>query len=409
MNPLQTFLVALRALGRNRLRSALTALGIIIGVAAVVSMVAIGEGAKARVQDAFAALGSNLLILTTGSSLQGGVHGGAGSQPTVTYEDLDALRTQAPAVRWAVPVMRATLSVVSEEQNWSTGVIGTEPDYFAIRTWPAAIGRLLEPADEESAAKVTVLGRTTCDQLFRDPADALGATVRLRGAPYLVVGVLARKGQSPMGQDYDDTAVIPARTFRARIQGGLLRTINGAVFISCATQAATYLAQEQITDLLRTRHRLTDSDADDFAVRNLSDMAAAMEDGQRTLSTLLASIAAVSLLVGGIGIMNIMLVSVTERTREIGLRMAVGARPRHILLQFLLEAGLLSIAGGLVGIALGAGGAWWTAWRFGWEARLDPVVMVVAVAFSAAIGIAFGLYPARKASRLDPIEALRFE
>ncbi len=409
MDPFQTLLVALRALLRNRMRSALTALGIIIGVAAVVAMVAIGEGAKAKVQDAFAALGSNLLILAPGSSLQGGMHGGSGTQPTLTWDDLTAIRTEAPAVLLAAAVLRTNASVISEGQNWWTTVIGSEPEYFQIRSWSASVGRLLEPGDGDGTAKVAVLGETVGRELFGDPAQALGATIRIKGSPYTVIGILTRKGQSPMGQDYDDTVVVPARTFRDKIQGGLARYLSGAVFLGAASPAATRQAQEQVTALLRERHRLAEVDPDDFALRNLTEMAEALQEGQRTIATLLASIAAVSLLVGGIGIMNIMLVSVTERTREIGLRMAVGAKPRHILLQFLLESSLLAFAGGLIGIAFGAAGATWVAWRFGWDIRLDPLVMVGSVGFSAAVGIVFGLYPARKASQLDPIDALRFE
>jgi putative ABC transport system permease protein len=406
---LQTVRVALRALLRNKLRSFLTALGIIIGVAAVIAMVAIGEGAKANVEATFAAMGTNLLVVMSGSTTAGGSRGGFGSMPTLTWGDLKAIQSQAPAVGYAAPTLRASSQVLSEDQNWTTSVTGTTPDYFLIRQWPINLGRLFTSADDDGGAKVTVLGQTVCDQLYGPGADPIGKVVRIANVPFEVIGVLARKGQSPMGQDYDDAAFVPEATFRAKIQGGLENYISGAIMVGAVGADATDRAQAEITDLLRDRHHLADGISADFDIRNLAEIAAASEQGTKTLTTLLASIALVSLLVGGIGIMNIMLVSVTERTREIGLRMAIGAKPRNILAQFLVEALALSTAGGLIGVALGLLTAQQLALKFSWPMLFEPVVVFVAVGFSGLVGVVFGLYPARKASQLDPIDALRYE
>jgi putative ABC transport system permease protein len=297
---------------------------------------------------------------------------------------------------------------MSEDQNWATQVSGTSPEYFQIRSWAVERGRGLLDSDLDSSAKVVVLGQTVVDKLF-GAVDPVGQTVRIKNIPFEVVGVLARKGQSPMGQDYDDAAFVPQTTFQTKIQGGLQKFINGTIFIGATSADATERAETQVANLLRDRHHLQFGAEDDFSIRNLTEMANAQAEGTRTLTTLLASIAGVSLLVGGIGIMNIMLVSVTERTREIGVRMAVGAKRRHILLQFLTEALTLAIAGGLVGVALGVFSAGRLAAQFGWPMLVRPDVVVVSVAFSGLVGVVFGLYPARKASRLDPIEALRFE
>ena len=409
MNPLETLRVAWRALGRNKLRSFLTALGIVIGVGAVIAMVAIGDGAKARVEQSFAAMGSNMLIVMPGSTSSGGVQGGFGSMPTLTWDDLRAIQTEVPSVRYAAPALRTTTSVVAEDQNWTTSVNGTSPAYFAIRSWSAARGAIFNASDVDSGTKVVVLGQTVADKLFGPGAEAVGTTVRIKGVPFEVVGVLAAKGQSPMGQDYDDAVFVPYTTFQSKLQGGLKNVIAGVLFIGATDADATSVAERQITALLRDRHHLASGADDDFSIRNLTEMASATQEGTKTLTTLLAAIAAVSLLVGGIGIMNIMLVSVTERTREIGVRMAVGARPRDILLQFLVEALALSVAGGAIGVALGVSGAAWLARTMGWPMLVRPDVIAIAVVFSGLVGVGFGLYPAQKASRLDPIQALRFE
>jgi putative ABC transport system permease protein len=409
VNLLQTFRVALRALLRNKLRSFLTALGIVIGVGAVIAMVAIGEGAKARVQAAFASMGANLLVIMSGTTRAGGSMGGFGSMPTLTWEDLAAIRNEVPSVRAAAAVLQSSTPIVSEDQNWTTNVVGTSPDYFVARNWQVALGQNITDSDVDTGSKVVVLGETVVNQLFGPNADPIGHVVRIRNVPFMVIGVMSSKGQSPMGQDYDDTALVPQSTFQAKIRGGLQKYVAGAIFVSAHTPEDAARAQSQISGLLRERHHILPDQDDDFSLRSLSEMASAQEEGTRTLTTLLASIAAVSLLVGGIGIMNIMLVSVTERTREIGLRMAIGAKPRNILAQFLVESLVLSVAGGIIGVVLGLLTARNLAARFDWPLLIRPDIIVIAVGFSAAVGVVFGLYPARKASQLDPIDALRYE
>jgi putative ABC transport system permease protein len=409
LNPLHTLRVAYRAILRNKLRSFLTTLGIVIGVGAVIAMMAIGAGAKAQVEQAFAAMGTNVLIVLPGSTSAGGVHGGFGSMPTLTWDDLAAIRTEVGTVKRAAPSLRASLPVVSEDENWTTSVTGTSPEYFDIRNWPIALGASFTQADVEGGTKVIVLGQTVVDKLYGPNADPIGLMVRVGSTPFTVVGVVAKKGQSATGQDYDDAAFIPFSTFAHKVQGGLGKFLLGQVMIEATAAETTSRAQHDITALLRDRHHLGPGDDDDFSIRNLSEIADARQQGTQTMTLLLASVAAVSLLVGGIGIMNIMLVSVTERTREIGIRMAVGAEPHHILTQFLIEALSLSIAGGLIGVAGGVGTATWLASRFRWPVLIQPDVIVVSVGFSALVGIVFGIYPARRASQLDPIDALRFE
>jgi putative ABC transport system permease protein len=409
MNPMQVFRVAVRALLRNKMRSFLTTLGIIIGVSAVIAMVAIGEGAKARVADAFASMGSNILIVLSGSTTSGGARGGFGSMPTLTWEDLKAIRTEASAVRYATPQLRANAPIISEDQNWATSVNGVSPEFFLIRDWPVSLGSGINQSDIEGGTKVVVLGQTVVENLFGASADPVGQTVRIKKIPFQVVGVLARKGQSATGQDFDDAAYLPYTTFQAKIQGGLQKFIPGSIMVSAASSDDLPRAEKQIGNLLRDRHHINIGGDDDFSIRNLTEMASAQQEGVNTLTTLLASIAAVSLLVGGIGIMNIMLVSVTERTREIGIRMAVGARPRDVLAQFLVEALTLSFFGGVIGVLLGIFAARELAARFGWPTLLRPDIIAIAVLFSGVVGVVFGLYPAQKAARLDPIDALRFE
>ena len=409
MNWLQTFRVALRALLRNKMRAFLTTLGVVIGVSAVIAMVAVGDGARARVEQAFASMGSNLLMILPGTTTSGGAMGGFGSMPTITWDDLKAIQAEVPTVRWAAPILRSTAQVLSEDQNWTTSVQGTTPEYFHIRSWRAARGELVSASDVDTGTKVAVLGQTVAEKLFGAHADPVGHVVRIKNVPFTVTGVLERKGQSPVGQDYDDTVVVPVTTFQQKIQGGLKNYIQGVIMVSATDAATTDRAQRQIQDLLRDRHRLAVDADDDFSIRNLSELASAQQEGTRTMTTLLAAIAAVSLLVGGIGIMNIMLVSVTERTREIGVRMAVGAKAGDIRMQFLVEALTLSVAGGLIGVGLGIGVGWRLASSFGWPVLFRPDVVLAAVGFSALIGVGFGLYPAHKASQLDPIQALRFE
>jgi putative ABC transport system permease protein len=409
MNTVQTLRVATRALARNKLRSFLTTLGIMIGVGAVIAMVAIGEGAKAMVEQAFASMGSNLILILPGVTTRGGAFGGFGSMPTLTWDDLKAIQTEVPSVRHAAATLRTVQQVLSEDQNWSTSVMGTSPDYMEIRSWPIAKGASFTQSDVDGATKVTLLGQTVVDKLYGAALNPIGQSVQINGVPFQVVGVLAKKGQSPTGQDYDDTAIVPYTTYLARIQGGLQKYISGVIMVSANAADGTARAQRQISALLRDRHHLAQGADDDFSMRDLTEMASAQQQGTQTLTTLLASVAAVSLLVGGIGIMNIMLVSVTERTREIGLRMAVGAKPRNILAQFLIEALTLSVAGGLIGVGMGLLTAGWMAKQFGWPMLVRPDIVGIAVGFSALVGIGFGLYPARKASLLDPIEALRYE
>ncbi len=409
MSWLMTLRVALRALARNKLRSFLTGLGVVIGVAAVIAMVAIGDGAKARVEQTFAAIGSNMLLVLNGSSQGGGAMGGAGSLPSLTWDDLKAIQTELSAVREAAPVLRTGSQVMSEDANWNTSIQGTTPDFLRVRSWPVVQGEAFTQTDVDGGMKVALLGQTVVEKLYGRNANPIGQVVRVKNIPFVIVGVLGKKGQSPFGQDYDDVLLVPVTTFQQKISGGLKNYIAGSIVVSSRGEDGNARAQQQVRGLLRDRHRLSVDADDDFQIRNPSEIASAQQEGTRTLTTLLMAIAAVSLLVGGIGIMNIMLVSVTERTREIGVRMAVGARARDIQLQFLVEALALAMAGGLIGVATGLGIAGWLASAFGWSMLVRPDVILIAVGFSGLVGVGFGFYPALKASRLDPITALRFE
>jgi putative ABC transport system permease protein len=409
MTPGDVVHVAARALARNKMRSFLTALGIIIGVAAVIAMVAIGEGARARVEAAFSSMGTNVLIVSSGAKTSGGAKAGAGTLPTLTWDDLRAIRSEVDEVRFVAPRVHTTGQVVADDKNWLTAVTGTTPEFFEIRNWPARLGTILTAEAVDAGAKVVVLGQTVSERLFGASSDPIGQTVRIANVPFQVVGVAARKGQSAGGNDYDDVVYVPVTTYLTKIQGSLQKYIPGTIMIEVTSDDVTAAAADHVSALLRDRHGIPVAGEDDFSIKNLTETASRKEESTQALTMLLASIAAVSLLVGGIGIMNIMLVSVTERTREIGVRMAVGAKPRHILLQFLAEALALAVAGGLAGVMLGLFAADRLAVRFGWPLALRPDVIALAVGFSAAVGICFGLYPARKAARLDPILALRYE
>jgi len=404
-----TLQIALQAMLRNKLRSFLTMLGIIIGVFAVIATVAVGDGATSRVQDLFASIGTNMLIVMPGASQQGGAFGGFGTQPTLTWDDLKAIRSEVPTVRYAAALLHKPMQVQSEDHNWNTSVNGTSPDYFTIRTWAVAKGTLFTQSDLEAHSKTAVLGQTVFGKLFGPSFNPVGQSVRINNVSFEVIGVLESKGQSMQGQDNDDVVFIPESTYQSKIQGGLQKYVNGTIIIGADSEADTQRAQIQVAALLRDRHRIAAGTADDFNIRNLADIANTLTAATGALTVLLAAIAAVSLLVGGIGIMNIMLVSVTERTREIGLRMAIGAKGRNILAQFLAESLALSASGGIIGIILGVTTTQILARHFGWAIPIRPEIIALAVGFSCLVGVVFGLFPARKASRLDPIEALRYE
>ena len=410
MNLLTALLAALRALGTNWLRSMLTMLGIIIGVAAVITMIAIGGGAQARVEEQMKSLGTNIMLVLPGAQTTGGVRLGAQTGQTLTEEDARAIAAEVPEVQAAAPSLRTGAQVVAANANWSTSVMGTTPEYLEVRDWPLAAGRSFDAAEMAGSGKVVVIGQTVAQQLFGD-ADPIDQVIRVRKAPLQVIGVLERKGQNSMGQDQDDVIVVPLSTFRNRVQGmsaGRIKRV-GAISVKIREGQSMTDAGEKMRELLRQRHRLQSGADDDFSIRNLTEMLQAQEESSRVMALLLAAVAGVSLVVGGIGIMNIMLVSVTERTREIGLRMAVGARSRDILGQFLIEAVTMSLVGGAIGIVLGMAATWAIGSLAGWQVLLSAESILLAVGFSAAVGVFFGFYPARRAAALLPIQALRHE
>jgi putative ABC transport system permease protein len=400
-----TLRIALRALARNKLRAFLTMLGIIIGVGAVIAMVAIGEGAKSTIRAQIAALGTNVLIVLPGSNVQGGVRAGFGNVNTLLDSDGKAMARELPSVAFVSPVLRRQDQVVAGNLNWGTLAQGVAPEFQQIRDWQVAEGRFLHEGDMDSAAKVAVIGQTVARQLFGND-DALDAVIRIRNIPFRVVGILGAKGQTGQGTDQDDTIMIPYTTMQKRL---MRITWVQSIVVKAVSAERVEEAQEQITLLLRQRHRIGPEREDDFNVRNLSDIAEAATTTARVMAVLLGSVASISLLVGGIGIMNIMLVSVTERTREIGIRMAVGARSRDIMLQFLVEAVVMAATGGLIGILLGVGSSEVIKQWAQWPTLIDPAIIAIAFLFSGAVGVFFGFYPAKKAANLDPIDALRYE
>ena len=411
MSAWAAFRSAWRALAANALRSVLTMLGIIIGVGAVIAMVAVGQGATDRVQEQMQALGSNIMLVVPGGVSQAGVRLGAQTRQRLTEEDALAIGLEIPEVQVAAPTSRATGQVVWGNSNWGTTVMGVNNEYLEARDWPLRSGRVFDTAELAGSAKVVWLGATVARELFGDQ-DPVEQTVRLRGIPMTVVGVLSPKGQNSMGQDQDDVVMLPLGTLRNRVWGGdatsRLKRV-GAISVKVREGQDMGAVEERIKELLRQRFKVQPGAEDPFSVRNLTEMLRAQEESSRVMTLLLATVAGISLVIGGIGIMNIMLVSVTERTREIGLRMAVGARGRDILAQFLIEAITLSLAGGALGVVLGAAATWLIGTLADWQVSLSPGAVLLAVGFSGLVGIFFGYYPARRASQMLPIAALRHE
>jgi putative ABC transport system permease protein len=397
--------VSFKALRRNMMRTALTMLGVIIGVSAVICTIAIGEGASSKIREAIASIGANVIWVEAGGVNRGGVRTGSGQTKSLTLADMHAIKGQIALIAHLSPLVDTRTQLVYGNQNWNSTARGVSPEYLNVKSWPIVKGGMFDEKEVERAAPVCVLGQTIVDQLFGD-AEPLGETVRVKGEPCKVVGVLGVKGQSATGMDQDDTFFMPYTTVMKKIKG---QYWLDDIMLSAVTAEAIPTAEDQIAELLRARHRIREGMTDDFNLRHPTEIAEAVAASAKTMEMLLASVASVSLLVGGVGIMNIMLVSVTERTREIGLRLAVGARGRDVLRQFLLEAVILSLAGGFLGIVLGMGGTRMISELFEWPTRVSPAAIGMAVAFAAAIGVFFGYYPARRAARLDPIEALRHE
>jgi len=399
------FRIAFKALGRNKMRTALTMLGMIIGVAAVITMVALGTGAQTSIESQIQSAGTNMIIVAAGNFTQGGVRQGQGNASTLTPDDANAIRS-VPGVQYVAAGVNTRGQLVASNQNWGTQVQGTDVDMPLIRSWPTQLGAFFSAQDVATASKVAVLGSVVRDQLFGPDMDPTGQVIRINNQPFTVSGVMASKGQSGMGQDQDDVVFVPYTTVMKKLRG---ITFIQQAQVSAASATDTSATADRIAALLRVRHKIQPGDPDDFMVRTMEEMAAVRVQATQTMTALLASIAGVSLLVGGIGIMNIMLVSVTERTREIGLRMAIGARGRDVLLQFLVEAVVLSLFGGSIGIALGFALSQGVTFWMNWPTAVSPQAVVVAFGFAAMTGVFFGFYPARKAAALDPIDALRFE
>jgi putative ABC transport system permease protein len=407
MSLLQSARTACRSLGTHTLRTGLALLAVAIGVAAVLAMVALGKGAEARVVEQMEALGSNLIIVLSGSATSGGLRLGTGSRLSLTQDDAAAIQREVDAVQVAAPSMRGNVQVVSGGLNWATYMLGVTPEFLEARDWELAAGRPILPADVDGAAKVALVGQTVVQNLFAG-GDPLGQGLRISRVPFTVVGVLGPKGHDRAGQDWDDIVLVPLSTARTKVLGVSPANARAVTAISVKVRAGEDMAhaEAQVRSLLRQRHRLQLEQPDDFRVTNLSEVLETHQEAARVMMRLLAAIAAISLLVGGVGITNLMLVSIAERTREVGLRMAVGARQRDIRLQFLVEAGTLALLGGVLGIGMGVGGAYGLTGLMGWPTLVPPWALALAVGFSAAVGVLFGLYPAERAARLDPIAAL---
>ncbi|MGH7230014.1 MAG: ABC transporter permease [Nitrospiraceae bacterium] len=404
-----TMLTAFRVIGRNRLRAGLTMLGIIIGVGAVIAMVSIGQGARAMVRAQVATMGTNVIIIFPGATTVGGVRGAQGGAVTLTTADAEELKKRIPLLTEVGWAKRDVMQVVYGNRNWNAPVNGISPSYLTIRDWSYTSGGPLSQTDQETAARVALLGQTVVDNLYERGEEPVGSTIRIKNVPFQVIGVLALKGQSAQGSDQDDIVFIPFSTAERKVLGATFLGSVGALFASTSHAGDLPEAVEAIREVIRVRHRLQTDQPDDFTVRTQVDIAKVQEGASQTLTVMMFAVASISLLVGGIGIMNILLVSVTERTREIGVRMAVGAKRRHILAQFLIEAMALSLVGGVLGIVFGILGARVTTVVAGWPTIITPESVVVAFFFSLAVGLFFGLYPANKAARLNPIEALRYE
>ncbi len=403
-----TFKISIRALRVNKMRSALTMLGIIIGVGAVIAMVAVGTGASQKISEQISSMGSNLLIILPGSTTAGGVRMGAGSQPTLSMGDSDAIIRECPSVADDAPLLGGVAQIVYGHMNWSTAVNGSTPGFLNVRDWDLSAGRAFTQQDVKSATKVALLGQTVVENLFGDQ-NPVGQTIRIKNVPFIVIGVLASKGQSAQGQDQDDTILIPVTTSQKKLFGTQFPGMVRIILVKAKSAQDLPLAEKQITDLLKQRHHIGPKQDNDFTVRNLTQIMQAAEQSTRVMTLLLGAIASVSLLVGGIGIMNIMLVSVTERTHEIGIRMAIGAKTWDIRLQFIIEALTLSMIGGVIGIITGISTAIILSSVSGWPTVVSILSIVLAFGFSGFIGIFFGFYPAYKASLLNPIDALRYE
>ena len=400
---------ALRVLRRNPLRAGLTMLGIVIGVGAVVGMVSLGQGATASVQREIASLGTNVLIIIPGATTTGGVRGGLGSVSTLTVDDARDIEKRIGDISLVTYASRSVLQVVHEHKNWNTIALGTTTAFPDLRNWPVADGNFFTQADEDAAAKVVVLGKTVADNLFERGEEVIGAQIRVKNVPLRVIGILSSKGQSLSGQDQDDIVVLPFTTAERKVLGTKFLGTVGIIMVATQHRYSIPAAVEEIKELLRARHRIHPAEENDFTIRTMEDVAKTVAGASRTMMVMLLSIASISLIVGGIGIMNILLVSVTERTREIGIRMAVGAKRAHILLQFLVEAIILTAIGGVAGVIFGIAGARLLTRLIGWPTIISSQAVAVAFLFSLAVGIFFGLYPANKASRMNPIDALHYE
>ncbi len=408
MDFIQTLKIALLALRTNKMRSFLTMLGIIIGIAAVIAMMAVGTGASYVISQQIASIGSNIILVLPGSTTSGGLRTGTGGAQTLSSDDAKAVMAECPSVAYAAGTVRTSGQIVSGNMNWSSVVMGATPELFDIREWPVVAGRSISQQDVDGAIKVCLLGQTVAENLF-GAADPIGNIIRIKKIPFTVIGVLDRKGQSPQGQDQDDSVFVPLRTAQRNLVRSQRTGIVSSIIVKAKNEELINKAEKEIQALLNQRHRITNSKESDFSTRNLSEILAVAEQSSKAMSLLLGAVASISLIVGGIGIMNIMLVSVTERTREIGIRMAIGAKKNDILLQFMTEAVLLTMLGGVIGIALGAGGATVVSRLLGWPTMISIQSITIAFVFSAVVGIFFGFYPAKKAAGLNPIDALRYE